>query len=101
MAGSKRESEEQVAAPDPGDMLARASVEWLAPSRERLSTMQAGQSKFGMQTFNQSLASLYLKKQITLEAALSRSSIPDELQELINRGVGVNVPTTATAGKRA
>ena len=43
MAGSKRESEEQVAAPDPGDMLARASVEWLAPSRERLSTMQAGQ----------------------------------------------------------
>jgi twitching motility protein PilT len=65
------------------------------------STMQSGQSKFGMQTFNQSLASLYLKKQITLEAALSRSSIPDELQELINRGVGVNVPTTgATAGKR-
>ena len=66
------------------------------------STMQTGQAKFGMQTFNQALATLYLKKQISLEGALSRSSIPDELQELINRGVGVNVPTTtATAGKRA
>jgi twitching motility protein PilT len=65
------------------------------------STMQSGQSKFGMQTFNQSLATLYLKKLITLEAALSRSSMPDELQELINRGSGVNVPTTAaSAGKR-
>ncbi len=65
------------------------------------STMQSGQSKFGMQTFNQSLATLYLKKLITLESALSRSSMPDELQELINRGSGVNVPTvTASAGKR-
>src|SRR5881392_12783 len=65
------------------------------------SMMQAGQSKFGMQTFNQSLATLYHRKLITLEMALSRSSMPDELQELINRGVGVNVPTVAaTAGKR-
>ena len=65
------------------------------------SMMQSGQSKFGMQTFNQSLATLYLKKLITLEPALSRSSMPDELQELINRGVGVNVPTVAaSAGKR-
>ena len=63
--------------------------------------MQSGQSKFGMQTFNQSLATLYLKKQISLESALSRSSMPDELQALINRGVGVNVPTTtASASKR-
>jgi len=31
-----------------------------------------------------------------------RSSSPDELQELINRGAGVNVPTTAAvAGKRS
>jgi twitching motility protein PilT len=50
------------------------------------SMMQTGQEKFGMQTFNQSLASLYFKKQITLELALSRSSNPDELQDLINRG---------------
>jgi twitching motility protein PilT len=50
------------------------------------SMMQTGQEKYGMQTFNQSLASLYLKKQITLELALSRSSNSDELQDLITRG---------------
>jgi twitching motility protein PilT len=54
------------------------------------SSMQSGQDKFGMQTFNQSLASLYLQKQITLETALLRSSMPDELQEMIARGVGLN-----------
>ena len=53
------------------------------------SMMQTGQEKYGMQTFNQSLATLYFKKQITLELALQRSSNPDELQELINRGSGV------------
>ncbi len=50
------------------------------------SMMQTGQDKFGMQTFNQSLASLYFKKQITLEMAMARSSNQDELQDLINRG---------------
>jgi twitching motility protein PilT len=50
------------------------------------SMMQTGQDKYGMQTFNQSLASLYFKKQITLEMAITRSSNPDELQDLINRG---------------
>ncbi len=38
------------------------------------SMMQTGQDKYGMQTFNQSLASLYFKKQITLEMATARSS---------------------------
>jgi len=52
-------------------------------------TMQAGQAKHGMQTFNQSLATLYFRKQITLETALAYSSKPDELMEMINRGVGV------------
>jgi len=42
-----------------------------------------------MQTFNQSLATLYFKKQITLELALARSSNADELQDLINRGAGL------------
>jgi twitching motility protein PilT len=51
--------------------------------------MQTGQSKYGMQTFNQSLATLYFRKQITLQTALQRSSQPDELQEMINRGVGI------------
>lgn len=48
--------------------------------------MQTGQSKYGMQTFNQSLAALYFKRLITLQIALARSSNPDELQELISRG---------------
>jgi twitching motility protein PilT len=50
--------------------------------------MQTGQAKFGMQTFNQSLASLYFKRQITLQLAMNRSSSPDELQEIISRGAG-------------
>jgi twitching motility protein PilT len=50
------------------------------------SMMQTGQDKYGMQTFNQALVGLYLKKQITLELALARSSNTDELQDLINRG---------------
>ena len=53
------------------------------------SAMQTGQEKMGMQTMNQSLATLHQKKQITLETALSASSNRDELQDLINRGVGV------------
>jgi twitching motility protein PilT len=51
--------------------------------------MQAGQEKLGMQTANQSLASLYMKRLITLETALTSSSNKDELQDMINRGVGV------------
>ena len=48
--------------------------------------MQTGQSKHGMQTFNQSLASLYFKRAITLQTAMARSARPDELQEMISRG---------------
>src|SRR5436190_3928319 len=51
--------------------------------------MQTGQEKLGMQTGNQSLASLHQRKVITLDAALNSSSNKDELQEMINRGVGV------------
>jgi twitching motility protein PilT len=53
------------------------------------SSMQAGQEKMGMQTMNQSLATLYLKKQVSVEAALAASSLREELQEMINRGSGV------------
>src|SRR3989442_3831868 len=56
------------------------------------SSMQTGQEKFGMQTFNQSLASLYFAKQISLQTALGISSGPDELQDMINRGVGLATP---------
>jgi len=54
------------------------------------SMMQTGQDKYGMQTFNQSLATLYHKRQITLDTALQRSSNVDELRELVDRGSGVN-----------
>ena len=53
------------------------------------SAMQTGQEKVGMQTANQSLATLYQRKQITLETAMSSSSQRDELQQMISRGVGV------------
>jgi twitching motility protein PilT len=59
------------------------------------SAMQVGQAKHGMQTFNQSLATLYFKKQITLQTAMSMSSKPDELEEMINRGAGVVGQTQA------
>jgi len=53
------------------------------------SSMQAGQEKLGTQTFNQSLATLYMTRQITLEAAMTASSLKEELSEMIKRGAGV------------
>jgi twitching motility protein PilT len=54
------------------------------------SMMQTGQDIYGMQTFNQSLATLYHKRLITLEMAMQRSSNVAELRDLIDRGAGVN-----------
>jgi twitching motility protein PilT len=51
--------------------------------------MQTGQEKLGMQTANQSLATLHQKRLISLDTALGASSNRDELQDMINRGVGV------------
>ena len=50
------------------------------------SQMQVGQAKFGMQTFNQSLAALVNKHLITAEEAMGRSSEPDELRNLLTSG---------------
>src|SRR5579875_3204664 len=50
------------------------------------SMMQSGQEKFGMQTFNQSLYSLYQRGLITQETALGRSGLPEELLDMIQRG---------------
>jgi twitching motility protein PilT len=50
------------------------------------STMQIGQGKSGMQTMNQSLATLYLKRTISLEEATAHSSDPEELQTIIASG---------------
>ena len=63
--------------------------------------MQTGQAKHGMQTFNQSLATLYFKRNISLQLALARSSMADELQEIINRGpTAVGLPATAAPAAR-
>jgi twitching motility protein PilT len=63
------------------------------------SAMQSGQDKFGMQTFNQSLASLYFNRQISLETAMLRSSLPDELQDMINRAQAAAKAAPAGARK--
>ncbi len=52
------------------------------------SSMQTGQEKYGMITYNQSLANLYFKKMITLDVAMSVSHNQDELDDLIKRGAG-------------
>jgi len=58
------------------------------------SAMQSGQDKFGMQTLNQSLHSLFQQRLITLETAMGRSSNAEELQDMISRGA------PAAAGQR-
>ncbi len=58
------------------------------------SSMQAGQEKHGMQTMNQSLLQHYLRRNVTLEQALGSSTMPDELQQMIQRA------QTAMAGAR-
>jgi len=64
-------------------------------------TMQTGQLKHGMMTFNQSLASLYFQGKITKEVAVARSSNKEELIDMMNRGVGVvDMKPTAERPKR-
>ncbi len=76
------------------------------------SAMQSGQERLGMQTMNQSLATLYQRGKISFETALATSSMKDELQEMIKRGSGVvasqgasrfgtpRAPTGATSAPR-
>jgi twitching motility protein PilT len=63
------------------------------------SAMQSGAGQTGMQTFNQGLAASYMNKLVSLETVLSRSSSPDELQDMINRGV-TTVPRSGTTPVR-
>src|SRR5512139_1840982 len=65
------------------------------------SMMQTGQNKYGMQTFNQALATLVYRRVIAQELAMSTSSLPDELSEMIARGAGVvgqQAPAAPAAG---
>jgi len=59
--------------------------------------MQIGQSKHGMQTLNQSLCDLFLRRLITMEDAMARSSDVDELKNLIASG-GSLLPGSSTSG---
>lgn len=52
------------------------------------SSMQVGQAKFGMQTFNQALAMLLSRKLISMEEAFARTSEPDELKNIMASGGG-------------
>src|ERR687887_1945729 len=63
------------------------------------SMMQTGQGKHGMQTLNQSLATLYHKRIISIEIAMQRSANPEELRELIEHGAGVNTGGGAPTGQ--
>ncbi len=62
------------------------------------STMQTGQNKFGMQTMNQSLVELYMKRQISYEEALNRSSVPEELLAMMDRVGAGQAPRRAVGG---
>jgi twitching motility protein PilT len=65
--------------------------------------MQMGQEKFGMQTFNQSLAGLYSRGVISLDTAMSVTSFPEELTDIIQRREGLKPGSgglTAGAGRK-
>jgi len=53
------------------------------------SSMQTGQSKYGMQTMNQSLIELYQKRFITYDDAIGRSPVPEEMIAMLSRPQGV------------
>jgi twitching motility protein PilT len=63
------------------------------------SAMQAGH-KFGMQTMNQALVDLINKRRISREEGLNRSTLPEELEQLLKSGTAP-VATPAAAGGTA
>jgi len=58
------------------------------------SMMQTGQAKFGMQTMNQSLLELYQKGLISYEDALTRSPVPEEMINMLQRAGALGGATT-------
>ncbi len=64
------------------------------------SQMQVGQAKFGMQTMNQSLYSLYSRRLITLEDAMAYSPDLDEFKQMLQTG-GVVQPAVSPGMTRA
>ena len=53
------------------------------------SQMQVGQAKFGMQTMNQCLLTLFQRRLISLDEAVGRSSDPDELRQMMSNSGGM------------
>jgi twitching motility protein PilT len=69
------------------------------------SQMQVGQEKYGMQTLNQSLYTLYQRRLISHEEAMGRSLEPEELRMMMEGRTAMQVatsqaPVSPTAGKR-
>jgi twitching motility protein PilT len=64
------------------------------------SAIQSG-SKYGMQTMNQSLAELVKRRQISREDALHRSTLPDELAQLIQHEAAGGATPASTAAAAA
>jgi len=62
------------------------------------SSMQVGQAKFGMQTFNQALAQLLTKRLITQEEAFARTSDADELKNIMASSSAGMVPGQRPTG---
>jgi len=86
MSGSGRAMAMEILVPNPAirNLIREDKVHQL------YSAMQTGQEKFGMQTFNQSLAQLVITRQISKDDGLLKSSNSEELDDLISRGVGTN-----------
>jgi twitching motility protein PilT len=59
------------------------------------SVIQTGTGR-GMQTMEQALADLVLRRVITREVALTRSSRPDQLESLLERGVSLSQQSRST-----
>ena len=55
------------------------------------SQMQIGQDKFGMQTMNQCLFSLFSRRLISLDEAMGRTPDPDEFRQMMGSG---SIPTS-------
>ena len=65
------------------------------------SVMQMGRGKYGMQTFNQSLAGLFRAGQIGRQTALEYSINPDELRQMLDRGTPAAPGPGTAAGPSA
>jgi len=65
--------------------------------------MQTGQAKFGMQTLNQSLYDLYVKKSISTRIVWQVSNVEELIQMLADRACGLangseGLPVTHACG---